>query len=166
MRESNVRFICAAKGVSCLEIAEAIVDDVTEVLERGFLWTDPYGNKIVITGTVAYLMGDGPKLSIFASHRGSLCRWFCRICDHDSKDPKYDVGKCGQLRSPATTLALIAEMTTRTLTPAQAKGVAEGPNPLFRLRHLDVHLDTVTDALHWGPTWIHQAHDQALVSRD
>ena len=151
MRESNVRFICAAKGVSCLEIAEAIVDDVTETLERGFLWTDPNGNKIVITGTVAYLMGDGPKLSIFASHRGSLCRWFCRICDHDAKDSTCDVGAFGTLRTPESTLALIAEMQVQLLAPDQAKGVAEGPNPLFRLRHLDVHLDTVTDALHWGP---------------
>ncbi len=44
--------------------------DVTDVLEKGFLWKDMRGIKIVITGTVAYLMGDGPKLSIFSSHRG------------------------------------------------------------------------------------------------
>ena len=76
-----IRFIAAAKGVECLDIANAVVLDIQKKLENRNLAIDPDSNQVLLVGTAVYLMGDGPKLSIFCSYSGVQSAFFCRMAD-------------------------------------------------------------------------------------
>ncbi|KAI9219479.1 hypothetical protein BC828DRAFT_439527 [Blastocladiella britannica] len=171
----NAQFIAAAKGVSCLEIGEAVVADAVHELANGVVWVNPQGQKVVLVGVVAYLMGDGPKLSLMSSHRHRH-RLNCRICLHDKCKGMDDV-PLGQLRSQQETWDAIiayaeceekikeverdptmnAKVNAKVIKDLKAKceeaakGISPGFNPFLALPHLDVHQDTVTDNLHVGP---------------
>ena len=83
-----VKFIAAAKNVSCLDIANAVVADVNNHLENGVVCAAPDGHRVLLVGTAAYLMGDGPKHLIFCNHAGVQATFFCRMCEHDrANDP-------------------------------------------------------------------------------
>ncbi|KAI9215947.1 hypothetical protein BC828DRAFT_409974 [Blastocladiella britannica] len=171
----NAQFIAATKGATCLEIGEAVVADANRTLANGVLWVNPHGKKVVLVGVVAYIMGDGPKLSLMSSHRHRH-RKNCRVCLHD-KHKSMDNAPFGQPRTPEATSEVIKEYincadeievmqrdpaltaaakqsAAKKITSrydAAANGISPGFNPFLALPRLDVHQDTVTDNLHFGP---------------
>ncbi|KAJ3344709.1 hypothetical protein GGF32_008987, partial [Allomyces javanicus] len=151
---TNQRFIAAGKEITILDVCDAVVDDVIANLETGVLAVDPAGRRVMITGTVALLLGDGPKLSAFSSHAGNRSNHLCRACDHDKRSFEYEIDHVGVLRSNETTEAAINKaraLATEKARKAELAGLKMDPNPLRRLQHLDLHQDTVVDALHWAP---------------
>ncbi|KAI9216913.1 hypothetical protein BC828DRAFT_400685 [Blastocladiella britannica] len=171
----NAQFIAAAKGVTCLDIGEAVVADANRELTNGVLWVDPNGKKVVLVARFAYIMGDGPKLSLMASHKHRHTN-NCRECLHNKSTEKGDE-LVSVLRVNMTTWAAIKQQADCSAEVAQIQadpdktdaqktkatnaaikkydqathGISAGFNPFLALPRLDLHRDTVTNNLHVGP---------------
>ncbi|KAI9173190.1 hypothetical protein H9P43_007321 [Blastocladiella emersonii ATCC 22665] len=73
-------FIAAAKGVEPLHLAQKIIADFKDKVERGILAVDPQGKKVVLVGRCGYVLGDAPKLAMVASLASLTGAYRCRTC--------------------------------------------------------------------------------------
>ena len=76
----NIHFICASNRVSCLELAQPMVEDLLN-LENGVTMYDSLlGEDVLVVAPVLCFLADNPRASELANHCGTSARKFCRIC--------------------------------------------------------------------------------------
>ena len=150
----NHHLVSTASMVLPIEQFKALAKEFQQ-LESGVMGINgETGGKIIIVAAIAALLGDNPRQSTFASHRGPRARQNCRFCYHLAvHDPRMITAN----RTRLETLSTISRITARgSLAALAATANSEfrevslfaGENPMLHLRWTDPHADTPLELLH------------------
>jgi len=77
----NIHFICASNQISCLQMAEPVVDDLLALEKKGIVVYDELSKEeVLVVAPVLCSLADNARASELPSHAGTSARRFCRMC--------------------------------------------------------------------------------------
>ncbi|KAL0086822.1 hypothetical protein F4703DRAFT_1942034 [Phycomyces blakesleeanus] len=80
-KRENALFICTSNHtLNAVEMLPPIVDDLVR-LEKGIeMYSEDYGEVVLVVAPLLLFMGDNPRQSQLAMHKGTSAKKFCRKC--------------------------------------------------------------------------------------
>ncbi|OAD66363.1 hypothetical protein PHYBLDRAFT_152435 [Phycomyces blakesleeanus NRRL 1555(-)] len=144
-KQENALFICISNHtLNAIEMLPPIVDDLIR-LEKGVeMYSENYGEVVLVVAPLLLFMGDNPRQSQLAMHKGTSAKKFCQKCLIPSPRIK---------QSSIPTLCCILQLTTMELylNGCKLSYIKNGSEEFLRLKAFDPTKDMPIKILHIIP---------------
>lgn len=153
---STVHFICGSQTVKPWEMADGILDDLQNGLEKGMITFDAaLQEQVLLIGGVLFIKADNPRAAELCSMTGLTSNNFCRCC-HSKPDTVMMINttRCAEvtkLNLKAVSDKVEEGLSTKAIADFQkATGLKYRafPYPPFEFAGFDPHRDIPIEILH------------------
>ncbi|KAL0073561.1 hypothetical protein F4703DRAFT_1921113 [Phycomyces blakesleeanus] len=164
-KRENALFICTSNHtLNAIEMLPPIVDDLIR-LEKGIeMYSEDYGEVVLVIAPLLLFMGDNPRQSQLAMHKGTSAKKFCQKClipsprieqGSISDTPPYSpVDHCGSEERMRDFLCAFANADFQSelyLNGCKLSYIKNGSEEFLRLEAFDPTKDMPVKILHIIP---------------